>query len=275
MDQSRLFTFMDKNNSYNVYFLYGEKLMHDIYNIHNIGPIASKFYDDTILTSLHMINFTKIDENLGYYIDSDEPYFRFKIEMNHQGTMRTLLLPEEFDKFPEELTGKARVTISYPNKQPYSSLIELNKTKTNDVFNQMINTSYQVKSDTILGNKSSVLIRPLPPSNIDEKFDEIKTTNLETIKAEVGTLLIEAVSKEFKTEQECINFFTENNFNYLGSKEVKFNCPCSKERMVTNLLTLTVDDQKEVFKDGPVDIRCDYCNTNYNIKESDIKNKVQ
>jgi molecular chaperone Hsp33 len=271
MDQSRLFTFMDKNNSYNVYFLYGEKLMRDIYEIHNIGPIASKFYDDTILTSLHMINFTKIDENLGYYIDSEEPYFRFKIEMNHQGTMRTLLLPEEFDKFPEELTGKARVTISYPNKQPYSSLIELKKTKTDDVFNEMINTSYQVKSDTILGHKSSVLIRPLPPSNIDEKFEEIKTSTLDSIKAEVGDLLKEAVSKEFKTEEECIKFFTENEFNYLGSKEVKFSCPCSKERMVTNLLTLTADDQNEIFKDGHIDIRCDYCNTTYEIKESDLK----
>jgi molecular chaperone Hsp33 len=275
MDQSRLFTFMDKNNSYNVYFLYGEKLMQDIYKIHNIGPVASKFYDKTILTSLHMINFTKIDENLGYYIDSEEPYFRFKIEMNHQGTMRTLLLPEEFDSFPEKLTGKARVTISYPNKQPYSSLIELSKTKTDDVFTQMINTSYQVKSDTILGNKSSALLRPLPASNIDEKFDEIKTSTIESIHKEVGSFLKEVVTKQFKTEEECIDLFSKNGFNYLGSKEVKFHCPCSKERMVTNLLTLPQDDQKEIFKDGKIEIRCDYCNSVYVIEESDIENKVQ
>lgn len=67
--------------------------MAEIYKIHNIGPIASKFYDQTILTGLHLINFTKINENIGYYIDSNEPYFRFKIEMNNAGTLRTLLLP--------------------------------------------------------------------------------------------------------------------------------------------------------------------------------------
>jgi len=275
MDHSRLFTFIDKNNSYNIYYLHGEKLMHEIYKIHNIGPVASKFYDQTILTSLHLINFTKLNENIGYYIDSEKPYFRFKIEMNHSGTMRTLLLPEEFEEFPQVLTGKARVTISYPNKQPYSSVIPLEETSYDDVFNQMIKNSYQSNSETMIGNKSSLLLRPLPKSNIDEKFDEIQTSTVNTIKEECGNFLGSVLMIDFKTEDEIIKLFTDNGFNYLGSTQVKFNCPCSKERMITNLLTLPEADQVDVFKDGPIDIRCDYCNTNYNIEKADIDNKVQ
>tara|TARA_B100001971_G_C18268024_1_gene596366 strand:- start:43951 stop:44772 length:822 start_codon:yes stop_codon:yes gene_type:complete len=271
MDHSRLFTFLDKKNSFNIYYLHGEKLMAEIYKIHNIGPIASKFYDQTILTGLHLINFTKINENIGYYIDSNEPYFRFKIEMNNAGTLRTLLLPEEFEEFPKAVNGKARVTISYPNKQPYSSLIELNNTSTDDIFNEMLNTSYQTKSKTMLGNKSSILINPLPPTNIDEKFDEIQVATLKTIEEEYGDFLKETIKENFKTEDQIIDHFKAKGFNYLASKQVQFNCPCSKARMVTNLLTLSQDDQDEVFKEGPVEIRCDYCNTTYNIAEEDLK----
>ena len=271
MDHSRLFTFLDKKNSFNIYFLHGEKLMQEIYKIHNIGPIASKFYDQTILTGLHLINFTKINENIGYYIDSEKPYFRFKVEMNNAGTLRTLLLPEEFEEFPNKITGKARVTVSYPNKQPYSSLIEINEESTENVFNQMLNTSYQSKSKTMLGNKSSLLINPLPPTNIDEKFEEIQIATLQTIEKEYGDFLKELIASEFKTEDEIINHFKSNGFNYLASKQVQFNCPCSKERMVTNLLTLSQVDQDEVFKEGPVEIRCDYCNTLYNIAVDDLK----
>ena len=50
-----------------------------------------------------MVNFLKPGESLGFYIDSEEPYFRFKIELSNTGTFRTLLLPEEFENFPDKI----------------------------------------------------------------------------------------------------------------------------------------------------------------------------
>ena len=57
---------------------------------------------------------------------------------------------------------------------------------------------------------------------------------------------------------------------------MNFHCPCSRERMVENLFTLTEDDRKHIFEEqNPIEIRCDYCNTTYQIREEEVKNPLQ
>ena len=61
----------------------------------------------------------------------------------------------------------------------------------------------------------------------------------------------------------------------MGSKEMNFHCPCSKERMIENLFTLTEDDRDHVFAENdPVEIRCDYCNTLYYIGSEEFTKPV-
>jgi molecular chaperone Hsp33 len=223
----------------------------------------------------------KATENMGFYIDSEEPYFRFKIEMNEQGTMRTLLLPEEFDDFPEKINGKARITKAFPNKAPYASLIELKEEPTGAIVNKALRDSYQNKAEIIVGSKDcSFLFSKLPPSNLAKKFDEIIDEPLPNFIGDNQFILKEIEkersekerSKKEMSEEEIIRFFSNKGFTLLGSKEIKFFCPCSKERMIANLLTLGKEDLTNIFeKERSVEIRCDYCNTLYEIKESELK----
>jgi molecular chaperone Hsp33 len=81
--------------------------------------------------------------------------------------------------------------------------------------------------------------------------------------------------KHYDDTEVIVNQFESCNFNYLGSKEVKFHCPCSKNRMMTNLLNLHHNDLEEVFADdNELEIRCDYCNNVYNISKADL-NDIQ
>ena len=273
MKESRLFSFIDKQSAFTLHFLEGGKMMADIVTTHNIGPTALEFYRDALLSSMQMLNFMKATENMGFYIDSDEPYFRFKIEMNAQGTMRTLLLPEEFDNFPDTVSGIARTTKAFPNKQPYSSMIKLESEPTHGIVNKVLKESYQTNNEIQVGHADfSLMFSKLPPSNLSQKFDEIVDLPLEQfIKSHEG-LLEELNNIEFSSEEAIIEFFSNKELSYLGSKEVKFFCPCSKERMVANLLTLGQNDMEDVFKDTQsIEVRCDYCNTIYEIDQKDLK----
>ncbi len=273
MKESRLFSFIDKQSAFTVHYLEGEKLIRDINNVHNIGPKAQEFYREALLSSMQMVNFMKATENMGFYIDSERPYFRFKIEMNSRGTMRTLLLPEDFEDFPENISGKARITKAFPNKQPYASVIELTEEKTKAVVNKMLKESYQSNTEIAVGKRNfSLMYSKLPPSNIAEKFDEIIDIPLGDFISQRSSLFSDLEKSELTEEKDIISFFEKSELSYLGSKEVKFHCPCSKERMVANLLTLGPDDREEVFKEREtVEVRCDYCNSIYDLKESDLK----
>lgn len=277
MKESRLFSFIDQQSAFTVHFLHAEKLINDIMRIHNIGPTAFKFYQETLLSSAQMLNFMKATENMGFYIDSQEPYFRFKIELNAQGTMRTLLLPEEFDAFPDTVTGKARVTKAFPNNAPYSSVIELQNESVFNITNRVLQQSYQTKTHIETNPLNfGLMFSKLPPSSLAKKFDEIIDLPLQDFVDKNSNLakdIEQLVSKAQKglSEKEIVSFFTEKSFVYLGSKEVKFFCPCSKERMSANMLTLANSDLDEIFRDkDSVEVRCDYCNSIYDISKDQL-----
>jgi molecular chaperone Hsp33 len=273
MKESRLYSFLDTKKGFSIHFLEGTKLINDIYDTHNVGPNASSYYKNTILTAQHMLNFLKPGESLGVYIDSETPYFRFKIEMGYQGTMRTLLLPEEFSNFPETVSGVARITKIFPSQKPYSSIIKLNESKANQVVNQVLTESYQTNSKVLISENQdqSIMVTKLPPTNVDKEGNPEEDISLDDFIISEAAFTKDLFENHYDETEIIINKFEHKGFNYLGSKEVKFHCPCSKDRMMTNLLNLHHNDLNDVFADDPqIEIRCDYCNTLYEITREDL-----
>lgn len=276
MKESRLYSFLNNELGFNLHVLDGEKLLEDLGKIHNIGPTALPYYQNTVLSSMHMITFLKPGENLGVYIDSEEPYFRFKIEMAHSGQMRTLLLPEEFVSFPKTLTGVSRVSKIYNGKQPYTSILQLNNDSTDKIINNILKDSYQTNSKILLSenSKHAIMLTKLPKKEIKKIVDD-ETSNISIDEFELKNKpLINEILRTANIElKELVEKVEEHDFIYLHSKEVKFDCPCSLERMTQNLYTLNEKDRNDVFgTKESIEVRCDYCNTIYDIKKSSLTN---
>lgn len=269
---SRLFSFLDHKNGFSVHFLEGQKLIHDLALMHPLQGSGFAYFRDTLLGILPIIVFLKPGESLGVYIDSNDPYFRLKIETNSAGHTRTLLLPLEFNLFPMKIAGQVRVTKIFPgNKAPYTSVIELHNVESKEVINQILTDSYQTNSEVIVGELSdqSIMVTKLPQLNANKVTDDT-VPRKEFIKKnkqffhdvfETGTDDIEKIVK----------LFEDNNFSYLGSRIINFFCPCSKDRMVLNLRGLYAGDIDHLFEEkDDVEVVCDYCMTKYQITKSDV-----
>lgn len=275
MKESRLYSFLESKIGFSIHFLEGTKLITDVYETHNVGPNASTYYKNTILTAQHMLNFLKSGESLGVYIDSEDPYFRFKIEMGHQGTMRTLLLPEEFSEFPTHVSGVTRISKIFPNKTPYTSIVKLENTEADDVINQVLKESYQTNSKIFISDNKdqSIMITKLPPTNVDKEGNVEDDISLIDFISQQDSFIKDLFNNHYDDTELITKRFEDIGFSYLGSKEVKFHCPCSKNRMMTNLLNLHHNDLNDVFaEDNQIEIRCDYCNTLYEISKEDLNN---
>jgi molecular chaperone Hsp33 len=247
--------------------------MEEISKIHNIGPHALDYYRKTVLSSLQMLNFLKPGESLGFYIDSEEPFFRFKIEIGNTGTLRTLLLPEEFQNFPKTINGKCRIHKIMQGKEPYTSILELEDHPVESIVNEVIEKSYQTSSIVLTSedSPSSVMITKLPPSNVNKKVKDFDDLSMEQIQEQYSNLINAALIIPDADVQTMDELFSTAGLQYIGSKEVSFNCPCSHQRMVENLFTLGEADRKDIFKDtNSIETRCDYCNTVYDISKDEI-----
>jgi molecular chaperone Hsp33 len=272
LSTSRLYSFLDHQNGFNIHFLEGQKLIHDLALLHPIKSSGFAYFRDTFLGLLPIIFFLKPQESLGIYIDSDEPYFRLKIETNSAGHTRTLLLPENFNQFPMKITGNVRVSKIFMNQShPYTSMIQLHQVETKEVINKILSESYQTNSEVIVGEISdqSIMVTKLPPVNVNSAIDE-SLPRKDYIKKHSQFFhdVFEAASNDI---EKIVKIFEDHGLSYMGSRQVDFFCPCSKERMVMNLKGLYINDIDHLFEgQDKIEIKCDYCQKNYLILRKDI-----
>lgn len=270
---SRLYTFIDNKHGFTAHFIEGHKLIDEVTEIHNIGPKALEFYKKTILTSEQMTTFLKPGEHLGFYIDSEEPYFRFKIEMGQMGDFRTLLLPEEFEDFPSTFTGNCRVHKMYQSKAPYTSLLQYQDHLFENLVNDVIEKSYQSNSKVIVAKDScsSIMFTKLPPVDIKKDFNISDDMSLDQYISHSKALTDKLFSLKYTNVADVEKVFEKSGLIYLGSREIKFKCHCSKDRMIDNISALNHEVKMDLFKtDKTIETRCDYCNTTYSFTKSEI-----
>ncbi|WP_372654592.1 Hsp33 family molecular chaperone HslO [Halobacteriovorax sp.] len=279
IDDSRLYSFLDSENNFTVHFLDGQKLIHDLAIIHDVKSKGFAYFRDSILTAQNLISTLKSGEGLGLFIDSADPYFKLKIEMNFAGRMRTLLMPENFNSFPDKITGTCRLSKVFPNNpSPYTSVIELNNIGFHEVVNKILKDSYQLKADIYISEDSdqSVMIQQLPKSNVNK--EEVETTQLTPkeywIKSQKH---IQDLFSQSTTKQEVIQkHFEDLGHTFLGSKLVEFKCNCSRERMVQSISSLCMSSGiDDVFESkDELEAKCDYCKTYYLITKDEVINSA-
>jgi molecular chaperone Hsp33 len=278
LQESRLYSFIDQKDGFTLHFLEGQKLIHDLALIHANKAGGFHYFRDAILSIQLMVSFLKANEGLGVYIDSEDPYFRLKVEMSEQGQMRTLLFPEDLNVFPQVINaGKCRVVKTLPNEMaPYTSIVEIDKSNFSEVINSILSTSYQFTSQVFLSQESdqSLLILKLPSININ-KVQTSYTLNIKEYWNKISPEVLNLFSN-FSADYLTIQKSFENlGLIFLGSKEIKFKCHCSRDRMVHNIWTLIKSNGIEhVFAsdESTIEIKCDYCKVNYCLKKDEFLN---
>jgi molecular chaperone Hsp33 len=269
---SRLYSFLDHKEGFNIHFLEGQKLIHDLVLLHPMKGSGFAYFRDMFLGLMPIIFFLKPGESLGIYLDSETPYFRLKIETNSAGHTRCLLLPEEFNIFPMKISGQVRVTKIFPGgKTPYTSMMDLKEIESKEVFNQILRESYQTNSEVIVSETcdQSLMITKIPGSASVVVQDEGKIRK-EFIKKHQG-FFHEVFEQATDDIEKIVKIFEDHGFAYLGSRQVNFFCPCSQERMVLNLRGLYANDLDHLFEGkDEIMVKCDYCRKEYHISKSDI-----
>ncbi len=280
LSTSKVLSFIDNKEGFMVYFFEGQRLIHDLALIHNLKGEGFHFLRDSILGSQLLSVFLKSKENFGFYIDSEDPYFRFKIETNFNGYMRTLLLPEEFNNFPEKINGVYRVSkITEGAPDPYNTVIEVKEKTLNEIFNQFFKQSFQVNGKVFLSKDSdqSAMIMKLPNTNIDKIDSPTERMSVDEYWEAHSEFIEQLFSKAHNDQEPIEKEFLKKGLHLIGGKDIQFRCSCSRERMVSGVLGLAHStSMDDVFQsDNSIETKCDYCKTYYEITREEIKETLK
>lgn len=277
LSESRIYSFIDQKEGFTLHFFEGQKIIHDLALAQNVKGEGFQFFRDATLALQHLINFLKPGEGYGVYIDSEEPYFRLKLEMSDQGQMRALLLPDDMPSFPQKMTGILRTVKLLPGeKNPYTSIINFQKESFKELTNKLFKESYQFESIVHLSDISdqSIMLLKLPNININKVETHYRFTVNEYYLQK--RLEFQKIFENHEASyQEIQEHFEKIGLSYLGSKEIIFKCNCSRDRMISGLWSLIkTSGIEEVFYEGESEIvtKCDYCKKEYAIKRTEFLN---
>lgn len=270
LQESRLFTFIDQDKKFALYFLEGQKLIHDLVLTHHLKSGGFRCFRSAVLSVQLMLGLLKQGEYFCFYVDSESPYFRLKIEMNAEGLMRGMLYADELDPDNLRVNGQLRLVKFLPHADmPYQSTIELDGVGMDDIINQVLARSYQVNSRIFLAQDADqgFMLHQLPLSSREDSSDLGAAFNqvvapLQTVMSK-GLIDPEAIRAEFQ----------KIGFNYLADREVRFACGCSKQQMVENVRKFIQTSGENLFspEKDTIEVVCEYCKTAYQITEKDLR----
>ncbi len=270
LNHSQLYTFIDRDRKFALYFLEGQKLIHDLVLTHNPRQAGFSYFRTIVLSVQLMLGLLKQRESFCVYIDSESPYFRLKLEMNAMGLMRAMMYADLLDAAPETVTGQLRLLKFLPSTEmPYQSIVSLDGVGAGEIINQVLKRSYQVKSRISVSQDSdqSFMLHQLPlsaketPADMDAAFEQY-----------AGPL--NDVMKQALMDQDAIiGAMKEIGFKFLARKPVEFKCSCSKQQMIENLKRVANTSDEPLFGPGEdvLETVCQYCNTAYQITKQEVE----
>ena len=165
--------------------------------------------------------------------------------------------------------GYLKVTKNLKLKQQYTSQVALQSGEIGDDFAYYFSASEQrptivsvgVLVDTDYSVKSAgAMIIELLPNHTEEDIVYLENLKLQPISSVLDNNdnLKEYLDSLFKDAQ------------VLEERSVSYKCDCSRERFMSNILTLPKNEIEELALDDKIEIKCEFCDKEYVFDKDDI-----
>ena len=272
-----------------IYCLNSTNLVEKTRLLHDLWPTASAALGRVESVVAIMASLLKgDDEKIVVSINGGGPIGTILVEAKGNGDIRGFVSNNEvylkYDNSDKLAVGLAVGTDGYLSvsrnmglKESFTSKVKLQTGEIGDDFAYYFAVSEQTLSVVSVGVLVEVdysikaaggLLIQLLPNHTEETIVQVEEL-LKRLKP-ISSLIDEGYSSE-----EIMNDLFDD-VKILGKKEIRWNCDCSKERFRAALSTLDVNDLKEMIKeDHGAHIKCEFCNSEYEFNEDDLKNIVE
>jgi redox-regulated HSP33 family molecular chaperone len=173
--------------------------------------------------------------------------------------------------------GMVRVVKLFPrNRPPYESILEVVGQPLRAIINHVLRDSYQTTSAVLVSQHSdqSLMLHQLPPlpGEYDYSLDALRRRRTE-IEGSVSDIFSQALVDR----DEIVGAFAGIGFRFLAGREVRFECSCSRERMIRNILVTAGAEYAQFFDPGQeaLDVTCEYCKSRYEITREALAQGVE
>lgn len=271
------------------------KLIEEIKNIHDLTPTTSAVLGRVATMGTIMAHTSMKDENenITIQINGDGQMEKIICVSSLEGKKSKIKIYSKNSKVELPLKENGKIDVSGAiGKTGYLNVIKENKI-TNKSYNGLVPlvsgeiaedfTEYYAKSEQkptvialgVLVNKDGIksaggyMINLMPEATEE---DIIKLENAVNNADSISKMLednksLEEIAKIITSDQE-IEILED-------SLETEYNCDCNEDRIKRGIILLNQDDFEEIFKyEDKINVKCEFCNKEYNFYKSDFEKRL-
>ena len=165
--------------------------------------------------------------------------------------------------------GYLKVTKNLKLKQQYTSQVEIQTGEIGQDFAYYFSVSEQVPTIVSVGvlvdtddsvKSAGAMIIELLPNHTEKDIEYLESLKLEPISS--------VLEKNDNLYCYLDQLFTDAKV--LETRKIKYQCDCSKERFMANILALPRKDIDELALEDSIEIKCEFCDKLYKIDKNDL-----
>lgn len=165
--------------------------------------------------------------------------------------------------------GYLKVTKNLKLKQQYTSQVEIQTGEIGQDFAYYFSVSEQVPTIVSVGvlvdtddsvKSAGAMIIELLPNHTEKDIEYLESLKLEPISS--------VLEKNDNLYCYLDQLFTDAKV--LETRTIKYQCDCSKERFMANILALPRKDIDELALEDSIEIKCEFCDKLYKIDKNDL-----
>ena len=270
------------NDHVRIYLINSTKMVEDARVAHDLYPTSAAALGRTMsVTALMGMMQKDENEQVSVTINGGGPIGTVMCAANSNGHVKGFCGdPHFYETYPNThklavgvgvgRDGYLKVTKNLKLKQNYTSQVALQSGEIGDDFAYYFAVSEQrptICSVGVLVNEdytikaAGAMIIELLPNHLESDVQYLEGLKLEHISS--------VIEKDPDLSKYLYQLFPDADI--LKEAEVMFHCDCSRERIMTSLLTLSKSDLDELSQDDHIDIKCEFCNKEYSFNKKDIE----
>ncbi|MBO7697481.1 MAG: Hsp33 family molecular chaperone HslO [Erysipelotrichaceae bacterium] len=265
-----------------IYLFNSKEMVEEARKIHDLWPTSCAALGRTLsVTGLMGLMQKDEDEVVTTTINGGGPIGTILCVATAKGIVKGFCGdPHIYETYPDShklAVGKAvgtdgylKVTKNLKLKQNYTSQVALQSGEIGDDFAYYFSVSEQVASIVSVGvlvdvddsvKSAGAMIIELLPNHVTGDIEYLEDLKLRPI----STVLSE--NDDLHAYLDLL--FPENEI--LEERYIRYECDCSRERFMRNLLTLPKKDLEEIASEEKIEIKCEFCNRDYVFDKNDIE----
>ena len=277
---------MDSTKMVRVSAINAKDVVEKARQIHNTSKTASAAFGRTLCAGLLMASDLKNeDDSLTLNIESESSIGRIVVTCKNDGNVKGYVKNPMADAEIRESDHKLDVRAIVGNgtltvvkdlglKQPYVGKVNLVSGEIAEDIANYYYISEQVRSVVSLGvlvdkdytiKQAGGFILQLMPYAGEEVIEKIEN-NLKDLPSYTEML------EGNMSLEDIINRLLEGfEVNYLDKKPVHYKCDCSREKVISSLISLGKKELEDIKEEEEnVEVICHFCNTEYKFNKEDI-----